>query len=258
MADSDEICSMEPVAMAGRRRSESADQGGGVGAEQTLSLLTTLWQADSAFPSGSFAFSNGIEGAAALGEPLDAANLAALLAATLRHRWATADRVAMLAAHRAAGDLATVTVTDLAYDAATLPAPLRHGSRRNGVAFLTAHQRLGTQGAAAFRAEIAAGRALGHLPVAQGLVWRNCGLDERLAILTSGYVTASGLVAAAVRLGRIGAVAAQAVLAAIFPLIAEFATEAPGPTDGEITSMTPWIDIAAIRHSRADLRLFAN
>ncbi len=210
MADSDEICSMEPVAMAGRRRSESADQGGGVGAEQTLSLLTTLWQADSAFPSGSFAFSNGIEGAAALGEPLDAANLAALLA------------------------------------------------RRNGVAFLTAHQRLGTQGAAAFRAEIAAGRALGHLPVAQGLVWRNCGLDEKLAILTSGYVTASGLVAAAVRLGRIGAVAAQAVLAAIFPLIAEFATEAPGPTDGEITSMTPWIDIAAIRHSRADLRLFAN
>jgi urease accessory protein len=222
-----------------------------------LSLLATIWQADAAFPSGAFAFSNGIEGAAALGETLDGASLAALLAAALHHRWATAERVALLRAFRAAGDLTRMAEVDRAYDAATLAEPLRHGSRRNGAAFLTAHGRIGTKGAAAYRAEIAAGRGLGHLAVAQGLIWRACGLDERSAVVASGYVTASGLLNAAVRLGNIGAVAAQAVLVDAFPVIAQLAS-GDLDDDAEIASMTPWLDIAVTRHSRADLRLFVN
>ena len=47
-----------------------------VGRHPTM-LLTILQHADSAFPSGSFAFSNGIEGLAAMNAPLDRSGLRA-------------------------------------------------------------------------------------------------------------------------------------------------------------------------------------
>jgi urease accessory protein len=133
---------------------------------------------------------------------------------------------------------------------------LRNGSKRNGNALLAAHVRLATRGAADFRSEIEAGKAHGHLPVVQGFVWRARGMSEADAILVSGYSTASGLIAAAVRLGHIGAVEAQAVLAALLPAIAELS--APVPPDAEIESFMPWVDIAASRQGRAHLRLFAS
>ena len=75
--------------------------------------------------------------------------------------------------------------------------------------------------------------------------------------VSSGYSTASGLIAAAVRLGRIGAVEAQAVLpAALLPTIADLST--PMPPDAEIESFVPWVDAAASRQARAHLRLFAS
>jgi urease accessory protein len=219
-------------------------------------LLTILQHADSAFPSGSFAFSNGIEGLAAMNAPLGRSGLRDVVAMILRQRWTTSDRVAVALAHRAHTDLDKIAEIDQAVEAATLTESLRTGSKRNGNALLAAHVRLGTQGAADFRSEIEAGKAHGHLPVVQGFVWRARGMSEADAILVSGYSTASGLIAAAVRLGRIGAVEAQAVLAALLPAIAELS--APVPPDAEIESFVPWVDIAASRQARAHLRLFAS
>jgi urease accessory protein len=200
-------------------------------------LLTILQHADSAFPSGSFAFSNGIEGLAALNAPLDRIGLRDIVAMVLQHRWATSDRVD-------------------AVEAATLAEPLRSGSKRNGNALLAAHARLGTARAGEFRARIGAEKLHGHLPVVQGFLWRARGMSETDAITVSGYTTASGLIAAAVRLGRIGAVEAQAVLTALLPTIAELST--PMAPDAEIESFLPWVDAAAARQGRAHLRLFAS
>ena len=219
-------------------------------------LLTILQHADSAFPSGSFAFSNGIEGLAALNAPLDRNGLNDVVAMFLRHRWMTSDRVAVALAHRAGERFDRLAEIDQAVEAATLAEPLRSGSKRNGSALLAAHVRLGTQGAAELRTQIEADKALGHLPVMQGFVWRARGLSEANAILVSGYTTASGLIAATVRLGHIGAVEAQAVLAALLPQIAELSS--PVPPAAEIESFMPWVDIAASRQARAHLRLFAS
>jgi urease subunit gamma/beta len=180
-------------------------------------LLTILQHADSAFPSGSFAFSNGIEGLAAMNAPLDRSGLRDVVAMFLQHRWATSDRVAVALAHRAHNDFDKLAEIDQAVEAATLAELLRNGSKRNGNALLAAHVRLGTQGATELRSQIEAGNAHGHLPTVQGFVWRARGMSEANAILVSGYSTASGLIAAAVRLGRIGAVEAQAVLAGPLP-----------------------------------------
>ena len=219
-------------------------------------LLATLWQSDSAFPSGGFAFSNGLEGAAALDPPLDRAKLAAVLAATLRFRWATADRLALLHAFYAA-DLARVGAIDRAFEAATIPEPFRKGSRRNGGALLIAHAKLGTPGAADYRAAITGGETLGHLPVVQGWLWRRCGLDAASAVAASAYTVAAGLVNAAVRLGSVGAIEAQRALADSL-LQVDLGAEFDPASALQFASMTPWLDVAAIRHSRSNLRLFSS
>jgi urease accessory protein UreF len=100
-----------------------------------------LQHADAAFPSGSFAFSNGVEGLAALQHPFTAIDLGNALAASIRHRWAGTDRVALVKAYRAGDDLDALGRIDAAVDAATLAEPLRIGSRRNGQSLLAAHAR---------------------------------------------------------------------------------------------------------------------
>jgi urease accessory protein len=227
-----------------------------------IGLLTALQQADSAFPSGSFAFSNGIEGLVAnsktgVGARLDRNALAAIVTAVLRHRWESADRVALVQAHRAGDDFAAIAAVDEALEVSTLAEPLRTGSKRNGAALLAAHVRLATPGAAGLRAHIDAGQARGHLPVVQGFVWRALGLSEDLAVAVSGYTMAAGLVMAAVRLGRIGAIDAQAALASALAVMTELA-QAPVAPDTAIASFMPWLDSAVARHARASLRLFVN
>lgn len=221
-----------------------------------IDLLTVLQHADSAFPSGSFAFSNGIEGLASLNAPLDRDGLQNVVTMFLHHRWATSDRVALTLAHRTDGDLDRVMEVDHAIEAATLCEPLRAGSKRNGNALLAAHVRLQTHGAVALRTLIADGKAHGHLPVVQGFVWRARGMSEPDAVVVSGYSTAAGLVAAAVRLGRIGAVEAQTVLASVLVTVADLL--APVTPAAEIMSFMPWVDAAASRHARAHMRLFAS
>ena len=178
--------------------------------------------------------------------PLDRSGLRDIVAMFLRHRWATSDRVAVALAYRAGDDFDQLAEIDQAVEAATLAEPLRNGSKRNGNALLAAHVRLPPRSL----------KAHGHLPIVQGFVWRARGINEADAILVSGYSTASGLIAAAVRLGRIGAVEAQAVLAALLPAIADLS--APVSPDAEIASFMPWVDAAASRQARAHLRLFAS
>jgi urease accessory protein len=221
-----------------------------------IDLLTILQHADSAFPSGSFAFSNGIEGLSAMNAPLDRRGLQDVVTLFLRHRWATSDRVAVALTHRANGDFDRVAGIDHAVEAATLAEPLRSGSKRNGNALLAAHVRLATAGARELRTLIEGAEAHGHLPVVQGFVWRASGMSEAAAVAVSGYSTAAGLIAATVRLGRIGAVEAQSVLAAALATVADLSR--PIPAAAEIESFMPWVDAAASRHARAHLRLFAS
>lgn len=222
-----------------------------------MNLLRALQHGDSAFPSGGFAFSNGMEGAAMLGIALDAGHLGDIVAALMKHRWATAERVALTHAHRAGGDLDRLTAIDAEIEATTLVEGLRLGSRRNGAAMLAAHMRLGTPGAQELRDAARAGRMRGHLAAVQGDLWRAVGIGEADAVALGAYQAANGLVAAAVRLSRIGAVEAQSVLGGVLESLAPLIAM-PVAEDQAMTSFAPLIDIAAMRHGRADLKLFAN
>lgn len=225
-----------------------------------LAALTALQQADTAFPSGSFAFSNGLEGLIASDPAFDEAALARTITAALRFRWAGTDRVALILAHRAGPAIEPLAGIDAAVEAASLAEPMRVGSRRNGASLLASHVRLGTPGAADLRAAVRAGRLIGHLPTIQGALWPGLGLDERTAASVSGYLFASGLTSAAVRLGAIGAIEAQRSLGAALPIIAELLEEPVPDLTGaiELTGFAPLIEIAAMRQAQAELRLFAN
>jgi urease accessory protein len=91
----------------------------------------------------------------------------------------------------------------------------------------------------------------------QGAVWHTIGLDEKLAEIASAYSVASGVTAAAVRLGAIGALDGQKVLRGCLPLI-ESLTAQSVSHDAELSSFIPFLEIAAARHARAEVRLFAN
>jgi urease accessory protein len=226
-----------------------------------LSRLLSLQQADAAFPSGSFAFSNGIEGLVASDPAFDTASLIRTLTGLVRSRWAESDRVALILAHRTGPDPSGLGRIDAAVEAATLVEAMRIGSRRNGASLLTTHVRLATTGAEDLRAAIRSGLMLGHLATVQGALWRALGLSEPEAAAVAGYQLVSGLVSAAVRLGQIGAIQGQQALQTVLPLVAEIAERPVAEEPGGaivLTGFTPLIEVAAMRHARADLRLFAN
>lgn len=221
------------------------------------SLLVALQHADGQFPSGGFAFSQGLEASSSLAGRLGPFDFAGFLDTQLRFRWADGDRVALARAHRLAGDLDAIAALDREVEASTVSDGLRAGSRRNGLALLTAHQRLGTGGAAPYRAMIRTGAACGHLPVVQGLLWRALDLDEGTAAAMAGYQMASSLGTAAVRLGLIGAIEAQKAISAALPRI-EALRAAPVADDEPLSSFTPLCEIAVALHGTSGQRLFSN
>ena len=218
-------------------------------------LLGALQHGDSFFPSGGFAFSWGLETLHAEGAVTTADDVARFAEGQIRHRWAPCDRPALLAAHRADDDRATAIAVDAELEALALPAALRAGSRRAGCALLGVHTRLGTPGAAKYRALVMADDAPGHLAVAQGLVWRGAGIAEAEAAAISAYTLIVSIVGAAVRLGAVGHVDGQKILshlrAPVVSLLAEPAPERP-------SAFTPAADIAMMRHEGRHVRLFAN
>jgi urease accessory protein len=220
-------------------------------------LLVALQHADGLFPSGSFAFSQGLEARAALADYLGPFDIDGFLMAQILHRWTGSDRVALVRAHRLAGDLDAIAALDAEVEASTLSQAFREASRRNGTALLTTHDRLATPGVGVYRAKVRRGHAVGHIAVIQGLVWSAIGLDEATAVLMSGYAAVTTPTAAAVRLGLIGAIEAQAVIARALPLV-ERSAGAPIADDEPLAAFMPLADIAAARHGVTGLRLFSN
>ena len=212
-------------------------------------LLTAMQLADSGFPSGTFAYSWGLERAIETGQ-VDRASFADWIAAEMLDRWAPFDRV-LLARAFAARDL---VACDAEADALFWAEPLRVQSAGAGQAFLAAAARLGDPVAAALRDAVLGGQAHGHLAVAQGGVFRSLGLDLPLALAAAAHATAQGLASAGVRLGLVGAIQAQKCLTRMQDQIAD--AIAPPPADAVPVAFAPISEIAMLRP--AEGRLFAN
>ncbi len=221
------------------------------------SLLSALQHADSFFPSGGVAFSSGLETLHADREVTSVEQLSVFVEGQLKHRWATCDACALISAFRASGSLDRIAAVDAIVEAMSLATELREGSKRAGASLLTVHARLGTTGAADYRALISARKAFGHLPVAQGLLWSAVGMTEDACRAVSAHTLCTGLIGAALRLGMIGHLDAQKVLLGVRPMLSEL-LRLPVMDIDEICAYMPATEIAAMRHEVQDSRSFAN
>lgn len=217
--------------------------------------------ADSAFPGGGFAFSSGLEGAAADGLVVTEADLVAFVHEHLALRWHRQDRVLLRHAWppdaaSLAGDSAARRRdrADRLAEATTTFAWLREASRKAGGALLGTFAALGSAPAADYRAQVSAGRLHGHLPVATAVCYYDAGADLPEAELLSAWAAASGIVSAGLRLGIVGHLGAQRVLTALEAPLDEVLAASPPLEPGGFSAVA---EIAPGR-SRSAPRLFAN
>ena len=220
----------------------------------SLTLLRVLQISDSSFPSGGFAFSNGLETLANEGALGGAEEVEAFLRDQLLVRWASFDRWFLVQALEAGDDIGALGELDWLCEAQNNVQSLAAASRRMGRAALSSHQRIGTPRAAAYLVALREEAVPGHLPVVQGLLAGGLGLPREAAEISALYQLVAGALSAAIRLGKIGALQAQAVQADLATAMAAL-PRAPLPDLPH--AFTPLADIAAMRHADHATRLFA-
>jgi urease accessory protein len=216
-------------------------------------LLAALMHADSALPSGGFAFSWGLEelyddGLLDERRPFDE-----VLRWYLETRWTDFDRY--FVCHSCTATPREREELDRFCTASSMSAACRESSARAGRSLLMAWSRIGMAAAADYAAAVRAGSAVGNLPVVQGLIYSEHGMDQTLAAAVSGWSLLSNLASAAVRLGRVSALSAQSSIAAMLPLLSE-QIEKPLPDIPFSWGVVQ--DIAMERHALRTARLFAS
>jgi len=227
---------------------------------ELLTFLSSLQLADSFFPSGLYTLSHGLESFAQAGL-LKPATLEALLTDYLRHGVGPADGAALACAHRAAetDDLDMAVQADLRLTAVKLPREARTNSQRAGRQLVkTASGVFGGDALLSYARMVERGNAPGNHAIALGLTMATQGIDREHAVAGELYAFSASAVGSAVRLAVIDHHFAQVVLNALKPVIAQTARTYCLSNIKDIASSAPLIDIMAMRHEHAELRLFAS
>jgi urease accessory protein len=233
-------------------------------AVEPVAFLAALQLADSFFPTGAYAHSQGLEGMVRRGLVSDAAGVEEFVRHSLAWSLIPADGVALLNAHRAAvaGDGATLVAIDRALHATKLAGELRAASRQFGrrllaetAAFLEAAE---DSPHARYRAAASAGETPGHGAVALGVSAAALGIPGETAILAFCHGHAVGVLGAAMRLLPVTHGEVQAILRRLGPTIAREAHRVRARRWRAMASFAPELDLVAIGHEGDDLRQFAS
>jgi urease accessory protein len=224
-------------------------------------FLSALQLSDSAFPSGRYTLSYGLEAFAQSGElgtPVRRSTLATLLADSIRFGVATSDGVALACAHRARDDLDVVARADRRLTAVKIAREPRDTSQRTGRALLSAAAALGAASVQRYAEHVHSGGAPGNHAVVLGLLSAALGVPRLEAVAAELYAFSAAWVAAAVRLALIDHRTAQALLNRVRPVIVETALKVADRDIAHISSCAPLLDVMSMRHEHADPRLFAS
>jgi urease accessory protein len=222
-------------------------------------LLSLLHFTDTAFPTGGYAHSFGLEHYCQAGIVRDADGVKRFLLAQLEGSAGPCDATAAAAALRAtrAGDADGCRRLDETVEAMKPAREFREGSRQMGrqtlrvAAALTGEARL-----VRYAADVDKGLAPGHHAVAYGLASAALGWEPEWAATAYLYSTTALLVGAALRLLSMGQMEGQRVLWGLHPVIERVAREAAAREAGDLWSFAPGIEMAGIRHASLEMRLF--
>jgi len=210
-----------------------------------------IWQlADSAFPSGGFAHSNGLEAAWQQGEVDGAEGLEQFLRdAIVQAGYAALPLIH--AAHERPGDLAEL---DALCDAFLTNIVANRSSRIQGQAFLLATERAFP--ATALCEIVRAENLAPHYAPLFGAVGAALGLPRRSTQALFLHLTCRSVLAAAVRLGLIGSNAAQHLQAAMAPHLDDTMELCAGLSTADLAQTAPLNDLWQSMHDRIYSRLF--
>jgi len=222
-------------------------------------FLSLLQFTDGLFPAGAYAHSFGLEACVQSGEVRDADGVEAFLRAYLEGCAGPTDAVALVCARRAAAaeNLANCVGLDEMLDAMKAPSELRDASRQMGRQTLRVANHLPCHPFLEhFGRAVAADITPGHHPVVFGMIGGILGWDALEMTGAYLYSTSAALVGAALRLLPLGQLAGQRIVWNVRPLIATIAEEAQNKHEADIWSFAPALEIASMRHSLLDARLF--
>jgi len=215
---------------------------------------------DSVLPVGAFSFSNGLESAIQHRLVHDKETLRQFVMTATRQS-ASADAIALLAAHRAAReyDLAGVLRADAALFNRKLNEEMRIMTVRMGkkLGEISNHL-IQTPLLTSWLGHIERREAPGTYPVGLGLLFAGLGLPEYDAFAVQQYGTASMILNASMRLMKIHHFDAQALLLEVNTAAEAEYARVSGATLDEIATFSPAVDILAAAHVKGHVRIFMN
>ena len=219
-------------------------------------LLSLLQVSDTAFPTGAFAHSMGLEAFYDVGELRDAGDLRRFVELSL-NSMATSDCVALRAAY-AAVSVQELERIDWLLSATKLTRELREASAATGRRFLASVGALGVEDDLlnGFAASVRDGYSPGNLAVGFGVAAPALDVGLTDALNAYLYTSAASLVATGQKLIPLGGSAAQRVLYELHEKIVEAAEESEALRPDEMYAFAPTIDVHSMLHERQRVRLY--
>ena len=209
--------------------------------------------ADSAFPTGGFAHSGGLEAAFQQGELRSVVELSAFIQASL---WSLghASLPFMIAAHNDPGALVEL---DHLYDSFVSNHVANRASRLQGQAMLASAERIFALTELPLVRDARAGHlAFCHLAPIFGVILRALCVERTPAARLFFFVHLRGLVSSAVRLGIVGPLQGQALQNRLAPRAEEILVRCGDLTVNEIAQTAPLLDLWQANQDRLYSRLF--
>lgn len=223
-------------------------------------LLVSLQLSDSAFPSGFYTMSHGLEGFSQAGA-VEPGDVEGLLRGLLLHSVGPGDATALARAHEAAlvDDWERVRLVDRTLFATKLNAEMRRASVRSGHQLTDiALEAIGGPGLEEWSRTVAAKETPGCQPVATAVAYAAEGVGTEQAVASDLSAFAVIFLGAALRLQLMDHRRVQVVLHAVGPVIVRAAADAVDRELADLGGFVPMADVMSAQNERAEARLFAS
>ncbi len=225
-----------------------------------VAVMRLLQFTDSAFPVGTFSFSNGLETASFESIVKDASTLESFARAQ-SHQSAFSDGVTALHAHRAylKGDYDAIRDMDRYLIMFKMNAEARMMIKRMG-------KKLAELGVRLFDApligqwlqEIKEDKVPGTYPVAQGLIFAAAGVGEKELFCSHQYGVVNMVLSAALRCVKVSHYDTQLILEKIANEVSDLYEKAASMELKDMNAFYPELDILASLHEKGNMRMFMN
>jgi urease accessory protein len=213
-----------------------------------------LWQlADSAFPSGGFAHSAGLEAAVQLGDVVGPTGLERFVT---RGLWQAGTFALPVVTEAHSQPPETIARLDRLCDAMTPSHVPNRASRAQGQALLRAAAAAFPEAVEPLASRVRAERLPGHLAPIAGAVLRTLGVPRDQAQRLFLFLTLRGVVSAGVRLGLVGPLEGQAIQARATAVAEQVLAECGSRSLDEAAQVDPVLDLLQGHQERLYSRLF--